>query len=47
MEKQAKNIHLERSVIDALTIQAIKKGFKNFKNYTEHLLIEQSKEKAK
>lgn len=43
MARQVKNIHLEQEIIDALTIQAIKTGFKNFKNYVEHLLTQQTK----
>ena len=41
--KKQKIIELEQSIIDLLAIQAIQKGFKNFKKYAEHLLTEQSK----
>lgn len=43
--KKTKLITLDQSVIDTLAIQAIKTGFKNCKNYIEHLLITQANEK--
>lgn len=42
MSKKRKNIDLEQTIIDALSIQAIKAGNKNFKNHVEKILAEQA-----
>lgn len=40
-----KSLDLPKSAVDALTIQAVKKGFKNFKKYCESILKDVSKQK--
>jgi hypothetical protein len=40
-----KSLDLPKSSVDALTIQAVKKGFKNFKKYCESILKDVSKQK--
>ncbi len=43
MATKVKNVELEQDIIDALAMQAIQKGFGNFKAYAENLLTEQGK----
>lgn len=44
MAKQRKLIDLDDKVVEALSIQAIKSGHKNFKRYVEHVLRVQAAE---
>lgn len=44
MKKTRKSIDLEQSIIDALSIQAIKTGNRNFKQHVEKILIEHARQ---
>jgi len=41
--KGIRNIQLSDDIVLSLLKQGLDKGFKNFKSYAEHILIEQSK----
>jgi hypothetical protein len=44
-EKQRKNLDFTSETIKVLSIEAIEKGFGNFKNYVEHLIEEHAKKR--